>query len=233
MTAILSERSLRLLAGGVLGLASVLLVGLDVMQSVEARPGGRGGGGGGARMNVGGGFNGPRSFGGPSTRPSIPSRPSGVGQQRPPSATQLPSTPSRDLAPRPTPPIAGADRPSRPPGAGQAPPRPTHPIAGAPPDRPGSRPPDRPVDRPPGYYPPYYPDYWPGYWPPPYPPYDESYPPPEPPPAPAVGTIVGTVPAGCQQIGVAGKTYLMCGSTWYAPHFSGNQVVYMVVAPPT
>jgi hypothetical protein len=32
---------------------------------------------------------------------------------------------------------------------------------------------------------------------------------------------------------VATTTYLLCGTTWYAPRFAGNQVVYVVVDPPT
>ena len=106
------------------------------------------------------------------------------------------------------------------------------------PDRPGTTPPDRPVERPPGYYPPYAPGYWPpypGYWPPAYPVeggeyYGVSEPPSTTPPA---DTIVSSLPADCREVSVSGTLYMLCGSTWYAPRFSGNQLVYVVVAPPT
>jgi hypothetical protein len=74
-----------------------------------------------------------------------------------------------------------------------------------------------------------------GYWPPPYPVYgDEYYGVSEPPSAtPPADTVVSTLPADCREVGVGDTTYRLCGSTWYAPRFSGNQLVYVVVAPPT
>jgi hypothetical protein len=106
------------------------------------------------------------------------------------------------------------------------------------PDGPGTPPPDRPIERPPGYYPPYAPGYWPpypGYWPPPYPVYGgEYYGAAEPPSTtPVTDTIVSSLPADCRDVSVGGTTYKLCGSTWYAPRFSGNQIVYVVVPPPT
>ncbi|HEX2888960.1 hypothetical protein [Vineibacter terrae] len=41
------------------------------------------------------------------------------------------------------------------------------------------------------------------------------------------------MPADCRQVGIASTTYLLCGTIWYAPRFSGNQVVYVVVDAPT
>lgn len=210
---------------------------LSALAPADARPGGRGGGG--ARMNVGGGFNGPRSFSQPPSARPMPSRQPGGGQ-RPLVGNQLPAPPAASVAPRPTPPIANAPPPS---GVG-GPARPSHPIAGVPPQRPegpGTTPPegpDRPVERPPSYYPPYDPAYWPpypGYWPPPYPVTgDEYYGAPEPPTAtPPADTVVSTLPANCRAVAVGDTTYMLCGSTWYAPRFSGNQLVYVVVAPPT
>ena len=224
--------ALPLARAGIVVFGCALFLGFSAMPPADARPGGRGGGG--ARMNVGGGLNGPRSFSQPQSARPMPSRtPSG---QRPSVGNQLPASPPSVLAPRPTPPIANA-----PPSGAGSPSRPEHPIAGVPPQRPagpGDRPPDRPVDRPPGYYPPYNPAYWPpypGYWPPPYPVQgDEYYGVSEPPSAaPPVDTVVSSLPADCREVGVGGTTYKLCGSTWYAPRFSGNQLVYVVVAPPT
>ena len=161
--------------------------------------------------------------------------------QRPSVGDQLPGSPPSGLAPRPTPPIANAPPPS---GAG-APPRPSHPIAGVPPQRPegpGTTPPlatrRRPVgSKPPGYYPPY-----------------ASAPIGRPIPATGrrltvhddgyygpTGSVAplrstrSSIPcrADCREVGVTGTTYRLCGSTWYAPRFSGNQLVYVAVAPPT
>jgi hypothetical protein len=62
----------------------------------------------------------------------------------------------------------------------------------------------------------------------------EYYGNPEPPTAtPPADTIVSSLPADCREVGVGGAVYKLCGSTWYAPRFSGNQLVYVVVAPPT
>jgi hypothetical protein len=210
----------RLLTAGPIALGFALLWTLAALEPADARPGG--GGGRGARVNVGPRFNAPRHV----DRP--PSRPPDMGQ-RPASPGQLPARPpAAGEAPRPTPPIAGTT-PPRPPGADQRP-HPEHPIVIPP--KPGDRP-DRPGDRPPGeYYPPYYPGYYPlypGYWPPPY---DDYYPAP-PPPTLSAGAVVGSLPADCRDVVVADTSYKLCGTTWYAPRFSGNQLVYVVVAPPT
>jgi hypothetical protein len=219
--------AVRIVVAVVLAFGCAVLLSLYAFPSAEARPGGGGrGGGGGARVNAGGKFNGPRTM----SRPPM---------SRPPMPSQRPSVGSN---PRPTPPIANA--PSRPGSA--IPPHPSHPIANVPPQRPdrpnppggGTNPPDGSGQYPPGYYPPYPPGYWPpyaGYWPPPY---DDGYyvaPPPtsapaEPPPA---GEIVNTLPSDCREVGVGGGTYMLCGASWYAPRFSGNQLVYVVVPPPT
>src|SRR5262245_29165850 len=98
----MSATARRAIANGALALGCVLVWSLAVLDSADARRGG-GGGGRGARVNVGGGFNGPRSF-----NPS-PSRPSNI--QRPPTAGQLPTTPGAGQGTRPLPPGAGARPP--------------------------------------------------------------------------------------------------------------------------
>jgi hypothetical protein len=236
MTATGHRKLLRPLAISAVAIGCVVFWGLAVIESADARPGGGGGRGGGARMNVGGGFNGPRSM----SRPA-PSRPS--AGQRPATPPQRPSA-----APQPLPPVSGVG------GGGDRLRSPTQPKADTRPAKPDQKPrPEQPIckggncvtnppnrpDRPPYNpdYPDYYPPSWgyyPGYWPPPYPAYDDDYPPP-PPPAAALppGTIAGTIPADCKSVGVGDITYLLCGATWYAPRFSGNQLVYVVVSPPT
>jgi hypothetical protein len=232
---------------GAIAIGFALLWSLGALQPADARPGGGGGRGGGARVNIGGGFNGPRSMSRPAPSRPPPSRPADAGRR--PGAGQLPATPPGTgvgQGPQPMPPVSGVRpsdpgrlrSPERPPDAQK--PRPEQPIC-----KPPSciaNPPDRPVrpDRPPGYYPDYpdyYPPYWgyhPGYWPPPYPAYDDDYPPP-PPPAQATvpGTIAGSLPGDCRDVAVAGNNYKLCGATWYAPRFSGNQLVYVIVDPPT
>src|SRR5262245_23968115 len=213
-------RTRRVVANGALVLGCVLVWGLAALEPADARRGG-GGGGRGARVNVGGGFNGPRTFNPP------PSRPANAGQ-RPPTAGQLPATPpGGGQGTRPVPPVAGGG--TRPPVADQ--PHPSHPIV-IPPGS-GDRP-QRPGDRPPVYYP-YPPDYmgpgyYPGYWPPPY---EEPYPATPPPAPPPTGGVAGSLPADCRDVVVGNTAYKLCGSTWYAPRFAGNQVVYVVVDPPT
>jgi len=76
------------------------------------------------------------------------------------------------------------------------------------------------------------PPVYPGYWPAPGPWYDPW-------PAEAaittlaIGTLVSSLPSSCRPVVVSDITYELCGSTWYAPSFSGNQLVYVVVKPPT
>lgn len=50
--------------------------------------------------------------------------------------------------------------------------------------------------------------------------------------AAAIGSIVYSVPPECVNTEVGGTTYMQCGSTWYAPQYSGSNVQYVVVAPP-
>ncbi len=45
--------------------------------------------------------------------------------------------------------------------------------------------------------------------------------------------MAAALPADCRAVAVGGITYQLCGTTWYAPRFQGNQIVYVVVAPPT
>src|SRR5262245_19946658 len=98
------SRTRRVVAHGTLALGCVLAWGFAELETADARRGG--GGGRGARVNVGGGFNGPRTF----DRPA-PSRPADVGQ-RPPTAGQLPATPpGGGQGTRPVPPVAGGGRP--------------------------------------------------------------------------------------------------------------------------
>lgn len=223
----------RTIAHGALALGCVLVWGALELESADARGGGRGGGGGfrgggGARVNVGPRFNGPRSFDRPpATRPPT----AGQLPATPPGAGQLPSgPPGSGQGGRPVPPSAGTN--PIPPLTDQGPPHPAHPIV----IPPGSNRPDRPpVDRPPVYYP-YPPDYiacptcYPGYWPPPY---EYTDPVPPPPASTETGTVAGSLPADCREVVVAATAYRLCGTTWYAPRFAGNQIVYVVVPPPT
>jgi len=48
----------------------------------------------------------------------------------------------------------------------------------------------------------------------------------------AVGAVIYSLPPACTTLVVNGITYRRCSSTWYRPVYSGNQVVYEVVAPP-
>jgi len=52
--------------------------------------------------------------------------------------------------------------------------------------------------------------------------------------AAVIGSIVNQPPANqnCVPVGVNGVTYQQCGSTWYQPQYAGEQVQYVVVAPP-
>jgi hypothetical protein len=43
---------------------------------------------------------------------------------------------------------------------------------------------------------------------------------------------VYSVPPSCVTTVVNGMTYTQCGSTWYQPQYYGNNVQYVVVAPP-
>lgn len=118
---------------------------------------------------------------------------------------------------------------------GQVQPRPPRPPEPRPrPPGPEPRPKPGPGPHPPRPIPPPLPPVYPGYWPAPYPWYGDY-----PWPAEAlvttlaIGTLVSSLPSGCRSVAVSGITYELCGSTWYAPRFSGNQLVYVVVQPPT
>jgi hypothetical protein len=50
--------------------------------------------------------------------------------------------------------------------------------------------------------------------------------------AAVVGSIVYSVPPSCSTVIVNGISYSQCGSTWYAPRYSGTTVEYVVVNPP-
>lgn len=47
-----------------------------------------------------------------------------------------------------------------------------------------------------------------------------------------IGSIVNTVPKGCTTVITNGISYSQCGSTWYQPQYSGNNVTYIVVNAP-
>jgi hypothetical protein len=47
-----------------------------------------------------------------------------------------------------------------------------------------------------------------------------------------VGAVVVSLPSGCTTVIVNGITYQQCGSTWYAPRYSGSNVNYVVVTSP-
>lgn len=47
-----------------------------------------------------------------------------------------------------------------------------------------------------------------------------------------VGSIVNTLPSGCTTIVTNGVSYRQCGSTWYEPRYSGNNVTYVVIEAP-
>jgi len=48
----------------------------------------------------------------------------------------------------------------------------------------------------------------------------------------SVGGIYATLPAGCAQPSVGGKTYYLCGNTWFKPCFGANGAYYRVVPTP-
>jgi hypothetical protein len=50
--------------------------------------------------------------------------------------------------------------------------------------------------------------------------------------AAVIGSIVYSVPPSCSTVIVNGISYSQCGSTWYAPRYSGTTVQYVVVAAP-
>jgi hypothetical protein len=50
--------------------------------------------------------------------------------------------------------------------------------------------------------------------------------------AAVIGSVVYSVPPSCSTVIVGGISYSQCGSTWYAPRYSGTTVQYVVVSPP-
>ena len=48
----------------------------------------------------------------------------------------------------------------------------------------------------------------------------------------AMNAIYPTLPTGCAQPVVAGKTYYLCGNTWFLPSYGANGVYYRVVPIP-
>jgi hypothetical protein len=47
-----------------------------------------------------------------------------------------------------------------------------------------------------------------------------------------MGAIYATLPAGCITPNVQGKTYYLCGNTWFKPQYGANGVFYKVVPTP-
>ncbi len=47
-----------------------------------------------------------------------------------------------------------------------------------------------------------------------------------------IGTIVNSTPSGCTTVIRNGISYSQCGTTWYQPQYSGNNVTYIIVAAP-
>jgi hypothetical protein len=50
--------------------------------------------------------------------------------------------------------------------------------------------------------------------------------------AAAIGSYAYSVPAGCRTVVVNGLTYRDCNGSWYAPRYSGSDIVYEVVGSP-
>ena len=46
------------------------------------------------------------------------------------------------------------------------------------------------------------------------------------------GAIYPTLPSGCISPNVQGKTYYLCGNTWFQPSYGANGVYYRVVPGP-
>jgi hypothetical protein len=47
-----------------------------------------------------------------------------------------------------------------------------------------------------------------------------------------MGGIYPTLPAGCISPTVQGKTYYLCGNTWFEPSYGASGVSYRVVPTP-
>lgn len=50
--------------------------------------------------------------------------------------------------------------------------------------------------------------------------------------AAVVGSVVYSLPSGCTTVIRAGISYRQCGSVWYEPRYSGNDVTYVVIEAP-
>lgn len=50
--------------------------------------------------------------------------------------------------------------------------------------------------------------------------------------AAVIGSVVYSLPSGCTTVIRAGISYRQCGSTWYEPRYSGNNVTYVVIEAP-
>lgn len=50
--------------------------------------------------------------------------------------------------------------------------------------------------------------------------------------AAVIGSVVYSLPSGCTTVIRAGISYRQCGSTWYEPRYSGNDVTYVVIEAP-
>jgi len=48
----------------------------------------------------------------------------------------------------------------------------------------------------------------------------------------SIGEITAALPAGCASPSVEGKTYYLCGNTWFSPSYGANGVYYRVVPTP-
>ncbi len=47
-----------------------------------------------------------------------------------------------------------------------------------------------------------------------------------------MGVNYAALPAGCIMPNVGGKTYYLCGNTWFKPTYGANGVFYKVVPTP-
>jgi hypothetical protein len=50
--------------------------------------------------------------------------------------------------------------------------------------------------------------------------------------AAAIGSIAYSLPPACSSVIIGGLTYRDCSGVWYAPRYSGSDVVYVDVGDP-
>ena len=50
--------------------------------------------------------------------------------------------------------------------------------------------------------------------------------------AAVVGSIAYSLPSACSNVVIGGLTYQDCDGVWYAPQYSGTDVVYVVIDDP-